>query len=318
MPNPEKTPAHLTPKIAPHAGWDRNLHFANEHLELVATLDVGPRILHLSTPGGQNVFKTYTHELGGRGETEWMIRGGHRFWIAPEDLERTYHRDNHPVEHTQNLATGEVVIESTQEAGGRIQKTLGITVAPDAPRVTVRHTARNIDSVPLEFSVWALSVMAPGGIEIIPQPPLGEHPRDLLPNRSMILWPYTDLSDPRWRIGRDFFTLSQRPGLPPAKIGLAHRMRWVAYALGHSLFVKTFEYLEGEIYPDGGCNFETFTNSDMLEIESLAPLKTLAPGEEFTHIEHWSLLPLDSEIPTNSDADLAKILTPLLARTGLL
>jgi len=318
MPNPEKTPAHLTPKIAPHAGWDRNLHFANEHLELVATLDVGPRILHLSTPGGQNVFKTYTHELGGRGETEWMIRGGHRFWIAPEDLERTYHRDNHPVEHTQNLATGEVVIESTQETGGRIQKTLGITVAPDAPRVTVRHTARNIDSVPLEFSVWALSVMAPGGIEIIPQPPLGEHPRDLLPNRSMILWPYTDLSDPRWRIGRDFFTLSQRPGLPPAKIGLAHRMRWVAYALGHSLFVKTFEYLEGEIYPDGGCNFETFTNSDMLEIESLAPLKTLAPGEEFTHIEHWSLLPLESEIATNSDEDLAKILAPLLTRTGLL
>ncbi len=318
MPNPEKTPAHLTPKIAPHAGWDRNLHFANEHLELVATLDVGPRILHLSTPGGQNVFKTYTHELGGRGETEWMIRGGHRFWIAPEDLERTYHRDNHPVEHTQNLATGEVVIESTQEAGGRIQKTLGITVAPDAPRVTVRHTARNIDSVPLDFSVWALSVMAPGGIEIIPQPPLGEHPRDLLPNRSMILWPYTDLSDPRWRIGRDFFTLSQRPGLPPAKIGLAHRMRWVAYALSHSLFVKTFEYLEGEIYPDGGCNFETFTNSDMLEIESLAPLKTLAPGEEFTHIEHWSLLPLESEIATNSDEDLAKILAPLLTRTGLL
>lgn len=318
MPNPEKTPAHLTPKIAPHAGWDRNLHFANEHLELVATLDVGPRILHLSTPGGQNVFKTYTHELGGRGETEWMIRGGHRFWIAPEDLERTYHCDNHPVEHTQNLATGEVVIESTQEAGGRIQKTLGITVAPDAPRVTVRHTARNIDSVPLEFSVWALSVMAPGGIEIIPQPPLGEHPRDLLPNRSMILWPYTDLSDPRWRIGRDFFTLSQRPGLPPAKIGLAHRMRWVAYALGHSLFVKTFEYLEGEIYPDSGCNFETFTNSDMLEIESLAPLKTLAPGEEFTHIEHWSLLPLESEIATNSDEDLAKILAPLLTRTGLL
>jgi hypothetical protein len=308
----------MTPKIAPHAGWDRNLHFTNGHLELVATLDVGPRILHLSTPGGQNVFKTYPHELGGRGETEWMIRGGHRFWIAPEDLERTYQRDNHPVEHSQNPATGEVVIESTQEAGGRILKTLGISVAPDAPRVTVRHTARNIDSAPLEFSVWALSVMAPRGIEIIPQPPLGEHPRDLLPNRSMILWPYTDLSDPRWRIGRDFFTLSQRSGLPPSKIGLAHRTRWIAYALGHSLFVKTFEYLEGEIYPDGGCNFETFTNADMLEIESLGPLRTLAPGEECTHIEHWSVLPFDTDISASTDADLAKTLAPLLERSGLL
>ena len=308
----------MKPKISPHSGWDRNLHFANGHLELMVTLDVGPRILHLSTPGGQNVFKTYAHELGGRGETEWMIRGGHRFWIAPEDLERTYHRDNHPVEHLENPATGEVVIESTQEAGGRILKTLGISVAPDAPRATIRHTARNIDSVPLEFSVWALSVMAPGGVEIIPQPPLGEHPRDLLPNRSMVLWSYTDMSDPRWRIGRDFFTLSQRPGLPPCKIGLAHRSGWIAYAMEHSLFVKTFEFLEAATYPDGGCNFETFTNSDMLEIESLGPLKTLAPGEEITHLERWCILPLESPLRTDSDEALTKSITPLLARTGLL
>ena len=308
----------MKPKISPHSGWDRNLHFANSHLELMVTLDVGPRILHLSTPGGQNVFKTYAHELGGRGETEWMIRGGHRFWIAPEDLERTYHRDNHPVEHLENPATGEVVIESTQEAGGRILKTLGISVAPDAPRATIRHTARNIDSVPLEFSVWALSVMAPGGVEIIPQPPLGEHPRDLLPNRTMVLWPYTDMSDPRWRIGRDFFTLSQRPSLPPCKIGLAHRSGWIAYAMEHSLFVKTFEFLEDATYPDGGCNFETFTNSDMLEIESLGPLKTLAPGEEITHLERWCILPLESPLRTDSDEALTKSITPLLARTGLL
>ena len=308
----------MKPKISPHSGWDRNLHFANGHLELMVTLDVGPRILHLSTPGGQNVFKTYAHELGGRGETEWMIRGGHRFWIAPEDLERTYHRDNHPVEHLENPATGEVVIESTQEAGGRILKTLGISVAPDAPRATIRHTARNIDSVPLEFSVWALSVMAPGGVEIIPQPPLGEHPRDLLPNRTMVLWPYTDMSDPRWRIGRDFFTLSQRPSLPPCKIGLAHRSGWIAYAMEHSLFVKTFEFLEDATYPDGGCNFETFTNSDMLEIESLGPLKTLAPGEEITHLERWCILPLESPLRTDSDEALTKSITPLLARTGLL
>jgi hypothetical protein len=308
----------MKPKISPHSGWDRNLHFANGHLELMVTLDVGPRILHLSTPGGQNVFKNYANELGGRGETEWMIRGGHRFWIAPEDLERTYHRDNHPVEHLENPATGEVVIESTQEVGGRILKTLGITVAPDAPRATIRHTARNIDSVPLEFSVWALSVMAPGGVEIIPQPPLGEHPRDLLPNRTMVLWPYTDMSDPRWRIGRDFFTLSQQPSLPPCKIGLAHRSGWIAYAMDHSLFVKTFEFLDGATYPDGGCNFETFTNSDMLEIESLGPLKTLAPGEEMTHIERWCILPLETPLRTDSDEALSKSIAPLLARTGLL
>ena len=308
----------MTPTIATHAGWDRNLHFANGHLELVATLDVGPRILHLSTPGGRNVFKAYTNELGGRGETEWMIRGGHRFWIAPEDSVRTYHLDNHPVEHRQNPETGEVVIDSAQDAGGRILKSLGILMDPSSPRVTVRHTARNIDSEPLELSVWGLSVMAPGGLEIIPQPPLGVHPRDLLHNRTISVWPYADLSDPRWRFGRDFFTLRQQADLSPTKIGLSHRARWIAYVVGQSLFVKTFEYIEGETYPDGGCNFETFTNSDMLEIESLSPLKTLAPGEEITHIERWCVLPLDTEIPTASDEALGKSIQPYLDRSGLL
>lgn len=308
----------MTPKIVPHSGWERNLLLSNGQLELVATLDVGPRILHLSTPGGENVFKTYPHELGGRGEAEWMIRGGHRFWIAPEDLVRTYHKDNHPVEHRHNPGTGEVVIESTQEAGGRILKSLGILMDPSEPRVTVRHTARNIDSGPLEFSVWALSVMAPGGLEIIPQPPLGEHPRDLLHNRAMAIWPYTDLSDPRWRFGRDFFTLRQRAVSAPTKIGLAHRARWIAYLVGQSLFVKTFKYLEGENYPDGGCNFETFTNSDMLEIESLGPLKILAPGEEITHVENWSVLPVGNEIRLEIDEALGHSLAPFLERSGLL
>jgi hypothetical protein len=308
----------MTKDIVSSHGWDRNLRLANDHLELLATLEVGPRILSFSTRGGENVFKTYDEHLGGRGETEWMIRGGHRFWIAPEDPQRTYHLDNFSVEHRQNAATGEVVIDSLQEDGGRILKSLGISIDPVAPCVTVRHTARNLDSKPLDLSVWALSVLEPGGIEIIPQPALGEHPRDYLPSRGIILWPYTDLSDPRWHFGRDFFTLSQREGYQPTKIGLPHRERWIAYVVGQSVFIKTFEFLEGENYPDGGCNFETFSNSEMLEIESLSPLKTLEPGEEITHIEHWSVLPVTTEILIDSEEALGDWIAPFLERSGLL
>ena len=308
----------MTKDIVSSHGWDRNLRLANDHLELLATLEVGPRILSFSTRGGANVFKTYDEQLGGRGESEWMIRGGHRFWIAPEDPLRTYHNDNFSVEHRENPATGEVVIDSVQEDGDRILKSLGISIDPAAPCVTVRHTARNLDSRPLDVSVWALSVMDPGGIEIIPQPALGEHPRDYLPSRGIILWPYTDLGDPRWHFGRDFFTLRQSEGYLPTKIGLPHRERWIAYVIGESVFIKTFDFLEGENYPDGGCNFETFTNSDMLEIESLSPLKTLEPGEEITHIEHWSVLPVTTEILIDSEEALGEWIAPFLERSGLL
>ncbi len=131
---------------------------------------------------------------------------------------------------------------------------------------------------PIMLAVWALTVMQPEGLEIIPQPPLGEHPRDLLPNRGIVLWPYTDISDLRLTLGTRFWLLRQAADYPPIKIGLAHRERWIAYVLSDTLFLKTFDYDPTAAYPDGGCNFETFTNSEMLEIESLGPLVTLQPG----------------------------------------
>lgn len=304
-------------EVIPHSGWERNLRLANDQIELVITLDVGPRIISFRTKNGANVFKTFDEQLGGKGETEWMIRGGHRFWIAPEELERTYHIDNHPPRHWVDSSTGEFIFEAEQQAGGCILKTLGITISEDSSRVRVRHTAKNTDSKPLEFSAWALSVMKAGGTAVVPQPPLGEHPRDLLPNRTMVLWPYTDLTDSRLRIGKDYLVLSQATNRPPLKFGLSHKEKQVAYIVDGSVFIKSFDFNEGETYPDGGCNFETFTNSDMLEVESLSPIKTVPPGGEITHIEEWTLLSLSQRISTVSDEAIRQTLAPYLAQASI-
>ena len=304
-------------EVIPHAGWNRNLYLANDHAEVIVTLDVGPRILSYKRPNGENVFKNYDDQLGSSGETEWKIRGGHRCWIAPEDEVLTYHHANGPVDYRIEEFTEEIVIDSIQTQSGRIMKTLGVTLADNDSHVTVRHTARNDGDEPIQIASWALSVMNPGGIEIIPQPPLGMHPRDLLPNRGIVLWPYTDLTDPRWHLGRDFFTLRQSEGFPPTKLGLAHREKWVAYVLGDSLFIKTFDHVTGAVYPDGGCNFETFTNDEMLEIESLSPLAALAPGESVSHTENWYLFPIAGEIQIESEDALANWLKPYIPRAGI-
>ena len=39
----------------------------------------------------------------------------------------------------------------------------------------------------------------------------------------------------------------------------------------------------------GGCSFETFTNNEFLEIETLGPLIKLPPGKTAEQVEHWSL-----------------------------
>lgn len=228
------------------------------------------------------------------------MRGGHRLWLAPEDWILSYHVDNRPVTWRRNGDAGELVIESLQNDPTPIRKTLGIELAAEGSSVVVRHKAINEGGSPIQLATWGLSVMRPGGLEIIPQPPLGEHPRDILPNRRMVLWPYTDLSDPRWTFGTEYWLLRQEEGAPPTKIGLAHKRGWIAYLSDDLLFIKKFDLIPDENYPDGGCNFETFTNGEMLEIESLSPLKTLQPGESVTHTEHWALFSLD-ELPTISD-----------------
>ncbi len=298
----------------PFGGWQNNLALANEHCELVVTLDIGPRIISYRKPRGENVLKNYAAQMGSVNESEWQIRGGHRIWIAPEG-ESSYALDNSPVKH--ETTANSVRVENEPVAPWGIRKTLTVTLAENSSEVTLRHVATNESGSPVKIATWGLSVMAPGGLEIIPLPALGEHPRDLLPHRVLVPWPYTDMTDPRWRFGWRFITLRQTADGGPTKLGLAHKENWVAYLNGDSLFVKTIEYAEGATYPDSGCNFETFTNTEMLEVESLSPLKELQPGESVAHTEKWHLLS-DVEQPASlHEEDIAVWIAPLLSKLGL-
>lgn len=298
-------------EIVPYAGWANNLRFANEKAELIVSLDIGPRILSYRTTEGENLLKNFPEQLGQAGEDAWMIRGGHRLWIAPEDELLSYHWDNEPVNHTE-LEDGSIVISSLQREPYEIRKDLQIRMDENSSRVEIWHTATNEGDEPLEIATWGLTVLNTDGLAIIPQPPLGEHPRDLLPNRTLVVWPYSDLGDPRLTFGQRFITLQQQPETLPFKLGLAHRESWIAYLWGDSLFIKTFDHVEGAAYPDGGCNFETFTNSDMIEIESLGPLTVLQPGESVSHRESWFIFPLTEEVEITSEEALAEWITPFL------
>ncbi len=297
-------------------GWANCLRVANDHAELIITLDVGPRILsYQHLPGGKNVLKTNADELGKTGEDHFVARGGHRIWLAPED-QRTYLPDNSPVIH--ELLPDGVRLENPAASAWQIKKELKITLAPDTSVVTLEHRATNEGTGPATLATWGITVMEPGGLEIIPRPPLGEHPRDLQPNRIQVLWPYTDTADDRWRWGSEFITLRQTPHSSPTKLGLMHRMKWVGYLTRHALFIKTFGYEEGATYPDFGCNFETFSNAQMLEIETLSPLRTLAPGESVGHSESWRLFGSIPEPHSLKEDALADWLEPFLGKMGLL
>ena len=52
-------------------------------------------------------------------------------------------------------------------------------------------------------------------------------------------------------------------------------------------------------------NFETFSNEDFLEVESLGPLAPLDPGASVSHTETWQLFRGVPHVETEDDADAA-------------
>ena len=98
------------------------------------------------------------------------------------------------------------------------------------------------------------------------------------------------------------------------KIGLRHPEGWAAYVLGDHLFIKTVPLIEGATYPDMGSNFETFTNSEFLELETLGPLKRISAGETLVHTESWVVFAGVSLPDPEDEEALLKALEPYRAK----
>ena len=79
-----------------YAGWKKAVRIRWHGWELVAPLEVGPRILRLGPVDGPNLFFKDTAQLGQTGGNTWKIYGGHRFWTTPKN-EDSYATDNEPV-----------------------------------------------------------------------------------------------------------------------------------------------------------------------------------------------------------------------------
>ena len=167
-----------------YGGWKNCVRLSNGRIELVATTDVGPRVIRLGFVGGQNLFKECTDQLGQTGGDTWHAYGGHRLWHAPEAQPRTYQPDNAPVAHRWDGKTLQLT-QAVETATG-IQKEMEITLAGDANRVTVLHRLTNQGQWAVELAPWALTVMNGGGRAIFPQEPPRPHAEQLLPVRPLM------------------------------------------------------------------------------------------------------------------------------------
>ncbi len=297
-----------------YKGWVNCYRVTNGEIELIVTGDVGPRIIRFGFVGGQNLFKEFPDQIGRSGEEKFQLRGGDRVWKAPEDPIATWAPDNTPVE-VLVTQTGLIAREAIEPLTN-LQKEIEISMAPSGTGVVVSHRITNHSLFALEFAPWALTMMAQGGIAVTGFPPRGKHPANLEATNPLVMWAYTDLSDPRWKFTKKYMMLRQDPKNSEAqKLGLFNPDTWAAYILNNEAFVKRSNPDPSKTYPDFGCSFETFTNNDFLEMETLGPLTKVLPGHTVEQVERWGLY-RNVMLKDWTDDTLDRVLVPLVRSVG--
>jgi hypothetical protein len=270
-------------------GWPNCLRVTSGGIEAIATTDVGPRIIFLGSNGGPNLLGVREEDLGQRGGDAWRLYGGHRLWHAPEAMPRTYAPDNMPIV-AEAISGGVRLIQEPELLTG-IRKVIEITAGKREGTFRILHRLVNTGPWPVECAPWALTVMAKGSEAFLPHAPKSSHGESLLPSGPLVLWPYTNMSDPRFTWGERLIRLRQDPsGTGPLKIGMRNSTGWAACRVENYWFVKQFGLVPDASYPDFGSNVELFTNPAILEVESLGPLTRLKPlGGAVEHEEVWTV-----------------------------
>lgn len=260
---------------------------------LIAT-SAGPRILGLHRTGGPDPFAklgdvALEHPAIGR----YRLLGGHRLWRAPEDPRITYQPDDSPVEVGLE---GGIRIEGVEDSEGVVKQ---ITVEAHGPYLVVDHILENRSDRTRTLAPWAITQVSPGGTAYMPMARRTPDENPYLPNRALVIWPYTDIAAPEYAFDDAMVQVaaSERPS--KMKIGTPNRGGWLGYEYRGHLFVKWSSlHDDAGAYADLGASAQCYRDERFLELETVGQLVALEGNGRVTHREVWQLIDIaDRSLP---------------------
>ena len=276
--------------IVDYKNYGKCVKFERAGVTALITIDLGPRIIYYGT----DTFNFMNEDLdrnvskGGEffdneykpGET-WYLYGGHRVWKSPEDL-YTYTPDNYAVDYTIDEDGFGGTFSCHQSK--RFDYSLIIKMDENGG-LSVKNVVKSRCSGE-KFYTWALSVVCKGGTLRVP---LNDKVDDLNPVWNLVYWPYDDLKDDRVTLTHDLLTVRQTNKPNALKLGLYSKKGRAYYTVGDKTLKWTVETPDEKgKYSDFGCNFETYTNEHILEVEWLG--KENDGKEEMTLTEHFEII----------------------------
>ena len=259
-------------KIQEYKNYGNCIVFERAGVKAMITIDIGPRIIYYGTDNFNFMNEDLERNVSNSGEffdkeykpgEKWYLYGGHRVWKSPEDL-YTYTPDNYPVEYT--IDDDGFGGNFTCRQSKRFVYTITVKMDENGG-LSVKNTTKSLFSGE-KFYTWALSVVCKNGTLHVP---LNNKVDDLNPINNLVFWPYDDLKDQRLTLTHDTLTVRQTDQPRALKLGVYSKKGVAYYTVGD----KTLKWTVEEPNPNGkysdfGCNFETYTNQHILEVEWLS------------------------------------------------
>ena len=266
-----------------YRGWPEAYRCTIGDAELTVVVSMGPRILSLRFNDGENLLHEDAADVR---VGEWRLYGGHRFTTAPESP-ASYVPDNAHCLATEEK--GRLLIAQPNSPNG-LAKALRIAAAPGGCGFELTHVLRNTGRHSWQGALWAITGFAAAGRVVVPWGSGTDQCRTQMVRYLVHAGsPYANATSRQWRPAADHFVIE--PAGERGKVSLYTDRGWLALLRTDGTFVKHCPAVAPESdCPYGGCNAEVFVGPDYIELETLGPLTTLAPGQEVLHVERWHLL----------------------------
>ena len=210
------------------------------------------------------------------------FHGGHRLWVAPEMPSTTYAPDDHPC--VVYAGDDELTITAPVDAAGFVKQ---LSARLEGNGLVVDHRLTNAASESAMVGAWAITQFRMGGVALLPFGP-GIAGDQFQADRSLVLWPYTDLTDPRLSWHERTALIKAATG-PRFKIGSGPNPGRLGYLIDGQLFTKEITPAGAGSYADRGAVGQVFVDDSFCELESVGPIIALRPGSTTTHREFWQI-----------------------------
>lgn len=244
----------------------------------------GPRLVSLRREEGPELFAQLSDDVAiDLPDSEpYRFHGGHRLWAAPEVPAITYAPDDHTC--VVSAGEDELTITAPADGAGLVKQ---LTVSLDGIRLVVDHELSNVGSEPASVAPWAITQFRLGGVALLPTGPRNA-PDALAADRSLVVWPYTNLADPRLSWEERAAIVDAVAG-PRFKIGSGPSPGRLGYLIDRQLFTKEIPPARAGTYPDRGAVGQVFVDSYFCELESVGRIAAVEPGSPITHREVWEV-----------------------------